>query len=76
MLELAKKNNKTYMYFVHGKFIRDATDQELEDAIKRICQLATGMKVKLNIIVACVAPETDLKKLDLLLASVEKYGRY
>jgi uroporphyrinogen-III decarboxylase len=76
MLDLARKNNKTYMYVVHGKFIRDATPQELEDVVKRICQMATGMKVRLNIMVLTVAPGTDLKKIDLLLSSIEKYGRY
>lgn len=76
MLELAKKNKKTYMYLIHGKFIRDATPQELEDVVKRICQMATGMKVRLNIAVLTVAPGTDLQNIDLILSSVDKYGRY
>ena len=76
MLELAKKNKKTYMYLIHGKFIRDATPQELEDVVKRICQMATGMKVRLNIAVLTVAPGTDLQNIDMILSSVDKYGRY
>jgi Uroporphyrinogen decarboxylase (URO-D) len=76
MLDLARKNNKSYMYVIHGKFIRDATLQELEDVVKRICRMATSMKVRLNIGILTVAPGTDLKKIDLLLSSVEKYGKY
>jgi hypothetical protein len=76
MLELAGRNKRTYMYLLHGKFIRDATNQELEDAVKRICQMATGMKVRLGINVPAVAPGTDLLKIDLILDSVAKYGRY
>ena len=38
------------------KFIRDATPQELENAVKRICQMATGMKVSMGISVPAVAP--------------------
>ena len=76
MLELAKKNKKTYIYLIHGKFIRDATAQELEEIVKRICQMATSMKVRLLVSVAAVAPGTDLHNIDLILSSVDKYGRY
>ncbi len=76
MLEKAKKNNKAYMYLLHGKLIRDATNQELEDAVKRICEMATGMKVRMTINVPAVAPGTDLRKIDLILDSVARYGRY
>ena len=76
MMELAARNKKAYMYLIHGKFIRDATERELEDAVTRICQMATGKRVGLTINVPTVAPGTDLKKIDLILSSVEKYGRY
>jgi len=70
------RNGKTYNYLVHGKFIRDATDQELEAAVKRICQMATRMRARLMPSVATVAPGTDLDKIDLLLRTVDSYGRY
>ncbi|MFC1996933.1 uroporphyrinogen decarboxylase family protein [Chloroflexota bacterium] len=76
MLELTKKNKRTYNYMVHAKFIRDATGQQLEDAVKRICEMATQMKVRMMISVGAIAPGTDLEKIDLLLDSVHKYGRY
>jgi hypothetical protein len=76
MMELAREHGKSYMYLLHGKFIRDATMQELEDAVKRICTMATGMRVGLTINVPTVAPGTDLRKIDLILDSVERHGRY
>jgi len=76
MLELAKRQGKTYNYLIHGKFLRDATGQELESAVKRICQMATRMRVRLMISLAAVAPGTDLGKVDLFLQAVDTYGRY
>jgi uroporphyrinogen-III decarboxylase len=76
MLALAKKKGKTYNYLLHGKFIRDATGQELEAAVRRICQMATEMRARLMLSVATVAPGTDLEKIDLLLQTVHRYGRY
>ena len=76
MLALAKANGKTYNYIVHGKFLRDATGQELEAAVKRICELATRARSRLMVSVATVAPGTDLANVDLLLATVDRYGRY
>jgi uroporphyrinogen-III decarboxylase len=76
MLELAKKNKKNYNYLVHGKFIRDATTNQLTEVVKRICQMATKMKVGLIIALGAIPPGTDLKKIDHLLGLVEEYGRY
>ncbi|MBN1316012.1 MAG: hypothetical protein JXA42_11105 [Anaerolineales bacterium] len=76
MLELAKKRNRTYMYMIHAKFIRDATEQEIDEVVKRICGMAIPMRARLMISVGAIAPGTDLKKIDTLLDSVNKYGRY
>jgi len=76
MMELARNNKKTYTYMVHAKFVRDATEQQLEDVIKRICKLATQTNTRMMLVLGAIAPGTDLKKIDLLLESVKKYGRY
>jgi hypothetical protein len=76
MLELAKKNSKSYNYLFHGKFIRDATEQELEEVVERVCKLATGLRARMVVSVAAVAPGTDLEKIDLFLEAVDRYGRY
>jgi len=76
MLELAKRNKKNYNYLIHGKYLRDATGEELENAVKRICQMATSMKTGLIVAVGSVPPGTDLNNIDVLLRSVEMYGKY
>ena len=76
MLELAKKSHRAYNYIIHAKFIRDATEQQLEDVVKRICQMATQMRTRLMISVGAIAPGTDLRKIDAFLNSVHEYGRY
>jgi len=76
MLELAKEKNRAYMYLVHAKFIRDATGEELEAVVKRICGMATKMRTRLMIGVGAIAPGTDLQKIDALLDAVHEYGRY
>ena len=76
MLAMAKKRNRSYMYLVHAKFIRDATADELEAVVKRVCGMATQMRARLTIAVGAIAPGTDLQKVDALLAAVHKYGRY
>lgn len=76
MLEMAKRAGKTYNYLIHGKFLRDATAQELEAAVERICSMATRQRVRLMISVATVAPGTDLAQVDRLLQAVCTYGRY
>ncbi len=76
MLELVKKKKRTYNYLVHAKFIRDATERQLEDVVKRICRMATQMKARLMVSVGAIAPGTDLAKIDALLNCVHTYGRY
>jgi uroporphyrinogen-III decarboxylase len=76
MLALTKKNKRTYNYMVHAKFIRDATGQELEELVKRICLMATKSQTRMSIGVGAIAPGTDLKKIDVLLNCVHTYGRY
>jgi len=76
MLVLAKERKKTYNYMVHAKFIRDATGQQLEEVVKRICLMATKMKVRMMLSLGAIAPGTDLNKIDLFLDCVDKYGRY
>jgi hypothetical protein len=76
MLNLAKKKNRSYMYLIHAKFIRDATIQQIDAAVKRICDMALKTKVRIMISVGAIGPGTDLQKIDALLDSVHKYGRY
>jgi uroporphyrinogen-III decarboxylase len=76
MLELCRKNKRAYSYIIHAKFIRDATEQQIEDVVKRICGMAIEMKTRLTISVGAIAPGTDLHKIDVLLNSVNNYGRY
>ena len=76
MLAMTKKYNRSYMYMVHAKFIRDATGQQLEEVVKRICSMATKTKTRIMVSVGAIAPGTDLKKIDALLDCVHTYGRY
>ena len=76
MFDLAKKKKRSYMYMIHAKFIRDATAQQIDEVVKRICGTAVQMRVRMMISVGAIAPGTDLQKIDALLNSVHKYGRY
>jgi uroporphyrinogen-III decarboxylase len=76
MFKLAQKVNRSYMYMVHAKFTRDASGEQIEEVVKRICGMATSMRVRAMISVGAIAPGTDLKKIDVLLDAVHKYGRY
>ncbi|MEW5814462.1 MAG: uroporphyrinogen decarboxylase family protein, partial [Spirochaetota bacterium] len=76
MFELARKFNRSYNYLIHGKFIRDAAESEIEELVKRICGMATQMRVRMSIGMVSIPPGTDLNKIDLVLNLVEKYGRY
>ncbi len=76
MFEMAKEHGKNYSYMIHGKFIRDATPSELEEVIKRICQKATRMQTRASFTIGAVPPGTDLDKLNIILNTVKKYGRY
>lgn len=76
MIGMANKAKRAYSYMVHAKFIRDATGKQIEDVVKRICQMATRTKTRMMINVGAIAPGTDLKKIDVLLDCVHSYGRY
>lgn len=74
--ELAKEYKKCFMYFIHGKFLRDATKQEIKELVKRVCILATQMQTSLSIAIGAVPPGTDLEKVNYTFEMVRQYGRY
>ncbi|NIM93386.1 MAG: hypothetical protein GTO18_06710 [Anaerolineales bacterium] len=76
MLDLAKRLKGTYNYLIHGKFIRDATYQEIVDLVMRLCSTAIEMRARMSVGMVSIPPGTDLNKIDLVLKSIEKYGRY
>ena len=74
--ELAKEYKKNFNYIVHGKFLRDSTEEEIEALIKRVCTMATEMRTSLSISVSAVPPGTDLEKINYLFKKVQEYGKY
>jgi uroporphyrinogen-III decarboxylase len=74
--ELAKEYKKNFIYMIHGKFLRDATEQEIEALVKRVCTLATEMRTSLTIALTAVPPGTNLEKLNYLFKRVQEYGKY
>jgi uroporphyrinogen-III decarboxylase len=74
--ELAKEYKKNFIYMIHGKFLRDATEKEIEALVKRVCTLATKMRTSLTIALTAVPPGTDLEKLNYLFKRVQEYGKY
>ncbi len=74
--ELAKEYKKSFGYIVHGKFLRDATSQEIEALVRRVCTLATKMRTSISVSISSVPPGTDLEKINLTFGYVKKYGRY
>ncbi len=74
--ELARKYKKNFMYFIHGKFLRDASEQELETEVKRVCTLATSMRTSVAFVIASVPPGTEIRKVNFAFNLVEKYGKY
>jgi hypothetical protein len=75
-LELAKKYKQSYTYLVHGKYLRDATEAQLEATVQRICRLATEVRANLIVAIASVPPGASLEKTNNVFELVEKYGRY
>jgi len=75
-LELAKEYKKCYSYIIHGKFLRDATEEEIEALVKRVCTLATEMRTPMTLSISSVPPGTDLEKVNFTFNLVKKYGRY
>lgn len=75
-MELSKKYKKAFSYILHGKFLRDASEQEIEDVVKRVCGLATEMRVSLSFTISSVPPGASLEKANYTFKMVQKYGRY
>lgn len=75
-MELAKQNKKAFSYILHGKFLRDATEQEIEEVVKRVCGLATEIRVSLSFSISAVPPGASLDKANYTFEMVKKYGRY
>jgi hypothetical protein len=76
MLDLAKKHKQSYMYMVHGKYLRDATESQLDATVQRICRMATETRVNLMVSIASVPPGASVEKANYVFQLVEKYGRY
>jgi hypothetical protein len=76
MLELAKKYKQSYQYMVHGKYLRDATETQLDATVQRICKMATETRVNLMVSIASVPPGASTEKANYVFKLVEKYGRY
>jgi len=76
MLELAKKYNQSYGYFIHGKYLRDASESQLDATVQRICRMATETRVNLMVSIASVPPGASVEKANYVFQLVEKYGRY
>jgi len=76
MLEMARKYKQSYMYMVHGKYLRDASESQLEATVQRICKMATEARVNLTVSIASVPPGASVEKANHVFKLVEKYGRY
>ena len=76
MVEMALKYKQSYNYIVHGKFLRDASEAELDALIRRICGLATELRARVAVSLSSVPPGASLDKANLVFKLVEKYGRY
>jgi len=76
VMDLAKKYKKGYSYILHGKFLRDASEQEIEEVVKRVCGLATEMRVSLSFSISAVPLGASLEKTNYTFEMVKKYGRY
>jgi hypothetical protein len=76
MLEMAKKHKQSYMYMVHGKYLRDATESQLDATVQRICRMAVQTRVNLMVSIASVPPGASVDKANYVFQLVEKYGRY
>jgi hypothetical protein len=76
MLELAKKHKQSYTYLVHGKYLRDATEDHLDATVQRICGLAKEVRANLMVSIASVPPGASVEKANYVFQLVEEYGRY
>jgi hypothetical protein len=76
MLELAKKYRQSYTYMIHGKYLRDATEAQLDATVQRICGLAREVRANLMVSIASVPPGASVQKANHVFQLVEEYGRY
>jgi hypothetical protein len=76
MLDLAKKYRQSYMYMVHGKYLRDASESQLDATVQRICRMAVEARVNMMVSIASVPPGASVEKANYVFQLVEKYGRY
>jgi hypothetical protein len=76
MLELAKKYKQSYGYFIHGKYLRDATESQLDATVQRICKMAAEVRANLMVTISSVPPGASVEKANFVFKLVEKYGRY
>lgn len=76
MLELAKKHRQSYSYMIHGKYLRDATESQLDATVQRICKMAIEVRANLMVSIASVPPGASVEKANYVFRLVEKYGRY
>jgi uroporphyrinogen-III decarboxylase len=76
MILMSKDLKTPYQYLIHGKFLRDGTEKELEAQTRRVCEFAVSNKTPFSVGLAAVPLGTDLKKIDLILNTVEEYGVY
>jgi len=76
MLELAKKYRQSYTYMIHGKYLRDASEAQLDATVQRICGLAKEVRANLMVSIASVPPGASVEKANYVFKLVEKYGRY
>ena len=74
--ELAKANKKSFSYLIHGKFLRDATESEIEALIKRVCTMAVEMKAAITIGLTSVPHGASIDKVNFTYSLVRKFGRY
>ena len=76
MLDLAKKYRQSYAYMIHGKYLRDASEAQLDATVQRICGLATEVGANLLVTIASVPPGASVEKANYVFKLVEEYGRY
>ncbi len=62
MLEMAKMHKQSYMYMVHGKYLRDASEAQLDATVQRICKMATEVRANLMVSIASVPPGASVEK--------------
>ncbi len=73
---LCKKYKQTYSYMIHGKYLRDASEAQLDATVQRICKLATEARVNLMVSIASVPHGATVEKANYVFKLVERYGRY